>query len=135
MINKLVGLGAEYTYARVTDTYTDSYNTVVNGQSVIKYGVFNESLIKQRFLLKVNFHFATTSSLDPYATAGFGYKVTKFSSDNPNVNTTDVSVFNVLPVAFRMGAGLRWFFTDNIGLAIEAGIGGPLIQGGLTAKF
>jgi opacity protein-like surface antigen len=133
MINDIVGMGVDYTYAKVVYTYTDSY--YVNGQSLPKYDMFTESLTKQRFLLRVNIHFATTRELDPYATAGFGYKQTVFKTNNPNNYNYDMSFFNAFPVAFMLGAGLRWFFTDNIGVCVEAGIGGPAVQGGLCAKF
>lgn len=135
MITDMVGMGVDYTYAKVIYTYNDSYYTTVNGQSVLKYDRFTESLTKQRFLLRVNIHFATTKELDPYATAGLGYKQTIFKTNNPNNYNYDMSFFNAFPVAFRLGAGLRWFFTDNIGISVEAGVGGPSIQGGITAKF
>lgn len=34
MITDMVGMGVDYTYARVVGTYTDTYYTTVNGQSV-----------------------------------------------------------------------------------------------------
>jgi opacity protein-like surface antigen len=132
MINDMVGMGVDYTYAKAIYTYTDSYYTSASGLS---YGKFTESVTKQRFLLRVNIHFATSRELDPYATAGFGYKQTVSKTDNIYNNQLDWGIFNALPVAFRVGAGLRWFFTDNIGVCIEAGVGGPVIQGGLCAKF
>lgn len=135
MISNMVSMGVDYTYAKVVNNYSDSYYTTVNGQSVLQYGNFTESLIKQRFLVKVNIHFATSNSLDPYATAGLGYKYTAFNTNNPNNVNYDLSFFNAFPIAFRMGAGLRWFFTENVGISVEAGIGGPLLQGGLSLKF
>lgn len=135
LINDMVGMGIDYTYAKALYTYTDSYYTTVNGQSTIKYDRFTESLTKQRFLLRVNVHFATTAELDPYATAGVGYKQTIFKTNNPNNYNYDLSFYNAFPVAFRLGAGLRWFFTDNIGVNVEAGIGGPAVQGGVCLKF
>lgn len=135
MVSDMVGMGVDYTFAKVTDTYVDSYTATANGQSVVSYRTFNESLIKQRILLKVNIHFATTNQLDPYATAGLGYKYTSFKTDNPRYANTNLSFFNAFPVAFRMGAGIRWYFTDIIGICAEAGIGGPILQGGITAKF
>lgn len=133
LINDIVGMGVDYTYAKVIYTYTDAY--YVSGQSAPKYDRFTESLTKQRFLLRVNIHFATTSELDPYATAGVGYKQTIFKTNNPNNYNYDMSFFNAFPVSFRLGAGLRWFFTNNIGISVEAGVGGPSIQGGICAKF
>jgi hypothetical protein len=31
--------------------------------------------------------------------------------------------------------GMRYFITDNIGLGVETGIGGPLATAGVTFKF
>lgn len=125
MVSSTVGLGLDYTFARVTN------NFVVIGQpSSVRY---NESLTKQRILGRINIHFATSPQLDPYVTAGVGYKTITWESEyDPDV---DLSTLNLIPVAFRIGMGLRWYFTDIIGLGVEAGIGGPAFQGGITAKF
>ena len=96
-------------------------------------------MTKQRILAKFNIHFATSKYLDPYATAGLGYKASLVTSDNPNdqksVYDVNNSFLNVIPISFRLGIGLRYFFTENIGISAEAGIGGPIIQGGLCGKF
>ena len=61
------------------------------------------------------------------------------SSNNPNdqinVNDLNNSFLNILPVAFRLGIGLRYYFIENLGVCVEAGIGGPLVQAGLSEKF
>jgi hypothetical protein len=48
----------------------------------------------------------------------------------------DVKVKNLYPVAFRFALGGHYFFTDNVGIGMELGIGGgAIINGGLAFKF
>lgn len=137
MLSKMVGLGFDYTFAKVNNSYTDTYYD--NGSSVAKTGTFQSSLTKQRFLARVNIHFATSKVLDPYATAGVGYKVSLLKENNPNISQKDVddfnTVWNIIPVAFRIGVGLRYYFIPNLGICAEAGIGGPAFQIGISGKF
>lgn len=140
MINNLIGLGLEFTYASVTAKYVGT-NSVYNN-STGQYDYYNNNytvgINKQRILAKINFHFATSKYIDPYATAGIGYKRTNVYSDDINnqaaVNEVD-NVLNIIPVAFRMGIGMRYYFIKNLGITIEGGIGGPLIQAGISGKF
>lgn len=140
MITKDIGIGLEYTYASVNIKYLQENITVnSNGQNTSKIYHYKASLYKQRILGKVNFHFGTTKKFDPYGTLGFGYKVSKLKSNNPD-DAQSVSAFNntfsnLFPFALRFGIGIRYFFTQNIGLNIETGIGGPTIQAGVTLKF
>jgi len=140
MISDNIGIGLEYTYASVKAKYKEE-NTTVNsfGSSVTTINHYTVQLYKQRILGRINFHFATTKQLDPYATIGFGYKVSLLKSNNPN-DAESISAFNknfsnLLPVAIRFGVGLRYFITPNFGLNVEAGVGGPSVQGGVTVKF
>ena len=140
MISDNIGIGLEYTYASVKAKYKEE-NTTMNsfGSSVTTINHYTVQLYKQRILGRINFHFATTKQLDPYATIGFGYKVSLLKSNNPN-DAESISAFNknfsnLLPVAIRFGVGLRYFITPNFGLNVEAGVGGPSVQGGVTVKF
>ena len=136
MVTEDIGLGLEYTFASVYMNYYNE-NTTTNG--LIVKGFYDASLTKQRILGRVNFHYATTAHFDPYASIGAGYKKSVLKTNNPFgielVDTFNAGILNAFPVSFRLGVGLRYFFNNNIGLNIEAGIGGPLVQGGLTVKF
>lgn len=136
MVTEDIGLGLEYTFAGVYMNYYNE-NTTTNG--LIVKGFYDASLTKQRILGRVNFHYATTAHFDPYACIGAGYKNSVLKTNNPFdnelVDTFNAGILNAFPVSFRLGLGLRYFFNDNIGLNIEAGIGGPSVQGGLTVKF
>lgn len=141
MVTKMIGIGVDYTFAKVIGKYSET-NSVYNPNN----GLYNNqttnytaSITKQRILVKINIHFATSKYLDPYAVGGIGYKTSVISSDNPGdqeaVNELNASFLNILPVSFRLGVGLRYYFIKNLGVAVEAGVGGPVIQGGLSLKF
>jgi outer membrane protein W len=140
MLTDVIGLGVEYTFAATTAKYTESYQTYL-GNNVYSTTTndYTARIVKQRILAKINFHFATSKVLDPYATAGIGYKTSLLTSNNPNdaasVSDINDSFLNFFPVAFRVGAGLRYYFLKNVGVGIEAGIGGPIIQGGISIKI
>lgn len=121
MVSEKIGLGIEYTYADVSLTYTDS--TLREYKAGIK---------KSRILGKLNFHFATTESIDPYFTVGAGLKNTTIYDNGSGVNSISI---NIVPVAVRIGVGVRYFFTDVVGVNAEVGLGGPLMQGGVSFKF
>lgn len=139
MVNRMIGLGFEYTYASVVAKYSELTSVNQNGVYVDQLMNYTAKMTKQRILAKINIHYATTKHLDPYATGGLGYKMSVVTSDNPNdqqaVYSVNNSFLNIIPISFRLGAGLRYFFTKNFGASVEAGIGGPIIQGGLCAKF
>jgi opacity protein-like surface antigen len=138
MINDNIGLGLEYTYAAVSAKYNYVRNYTNNNQNFTVLESYNAKLTKQRLLVRVNFHFNTTEKLDVYGTAGLGYKKSQLKTDNL-YNTLEVISFNtsinLVPISIRGGIGMRYFFTQNIGINAELGIGGPLIQAGLTGKF
>lgn len=139
MVNRMIGLGFEYSYASVTSKYNEVNQVYQNGTYIDQTMNYTAKMTKQRILAKINIHYATSKHLDPYATGGLGYKVSVVTSDNPDDQKTvyDInnSFLNIIPISFRLGAGLRYFFTKNFGASVEAGIGGPIIQGGLCAKF
>lgn len=121
MVNDNIGIGAEVTYADASVSYRDSL-----------YRTYTAGVSKLRVLAKMNFHFATDANIDPYCTVGAGIKQTTFYDNSTSgVEWTG----NLIPVAFRMGVGLRYFFTDAIGVNAEVGLGGPMMQGGISFKF
>ena len=112
-----IGLGMEYTYALLTFKY------------IGKGGYHNAGIARQRLLAKFNYHFAIGKKIDPYLTAGFGYANMKIFSDEPGVKPMKIPL---LPLAFRAGIGMRYFFTQRMGINAEIGLFGPPFQAGLS---
>ena len=122
MISDKVGLGVEFTYSNANAKYQDSINAPI----------YTAGVKKIRVLGSFNFHFATTTSIDPYFTIGMGYKNTSYYDNQPGYGYTWPTL---IPVAFRLGVGLHYYFTDFLGINAELGIGGPLMRAGLSFKF
>ncbi len=94
----------------------------------------------QRFRVypKLNFHFKTSEKVDPYFSIGAGFKNSniKYTSTDPADENTSDNYKGVIPFAFRLALGTRYYFTDNIGLSGEFGIGGgALFMGGIIFKL
>ncbi|MGB3947120.1 MAG: porin family protein [Bacteroidia bacterium] len=122
MVSDKIGLGIEATYASASVMYQDS---VMNW--------YKAGIKKLRVLPKMNVHFGTTESLDPYFTVGAGYKSTDIYVEGPE-DSGSLNI-NLVPVSMRIGVGLHYFFTDYVGLNAEVGLGGPAIQVGLAVKL
>ncbi|MES2140760.1 MAG: outer membrane beta-barrel protein [Bacteroidota bacterium] len=121
MVTDAIGLGVEFTYANATVSYRDSL-----------YRTYTAGISKLRVLGKMNYHFATDENMDPYLTFGAGIKQTTFYDNSTNgVKWTGF----LFPVAIRVGVGMRYFFTDVVGVNAEVGLGGPLMQAGVSFRF
>ncbi len=122
MVNKSIGLEIDYNCASATAK-----------------GSYTSKIVTHRMLAKINIHFSTSKYLDPYATGGIGYENSLASSEHPNeqekVAEINNEIQNILPISYRLGLGLRYYFIKNLGICVEAGIGGPILQAGLSGKF
>ena len=86
-------------------------------------------------MLAANFHFVRGKRIDFYGAVKTGYysRSITFTSDDPNYNFTWKTL---LPIAFRMETGIRYFFIPNVGIHANVGIGGgPLAAVGVSLKF
>ena len=146
-LSKLIGLGAVIAYHNIsvseTYTYQDSYYNSVSG--TWEYGTYEDveklTYTSLSAAVRINFHFGTGKRLDPYAgvAAGYSQKQYKFtySTNNPNgLSYVPQTYEGVFPVYFAMSAGLRYYFTPNIGIYGEVGFDKwSVLQGGLAITF
>lgn len=107
-----------------------------NTQTWTTQNYFYDSKIhKLRFTLGINIHALRTHRVDSY----FGFQAggkdawLKYKTNDPNV-TGDAEIF-VFPFAMRVHYGFRIFFNEFLAANMELGLGGPLINAGLTYKF
>ena len=142
-VTKLIGIGAVIGYQSisVSDTYLyQDYNSTTGG-----YNTYEEveklTYTSLSVAARINFHFGTGKKLDPYAGVGVGYsqKQYKFTytTNNPNgLRTTPETYSGLIPFYLGITAGIRYYFTPNIGIYGEVGFDKwSLIQGGLAIKF
>jgi hypothetical protein len=98
---------------------------------------YEVSVPRFRAMGKFNFHFAQSDVFDAYTAVGAGYSSwkTKITTNDPSY-IDNTSLKNPIPIAFRLALGGRYFFTDNIGIGLEFGLGGgALINGGIAFKM
>jgi hypothetical protein len=133
MVTDRLGLGLDMHYQSSTFQY-NSNGTDVNGNTVLYNYNFTTSKIV--VMPSFKFHFLEEEKMDLYlqVAAGYGHRTFKTTSTNPDyINSPKIS--GLVPVSFRVACGYRYFFTENIGINLALGIGGPLISAGLALKF
>ena len=128
------GLGIDFIYNSTNLNFTvDSLNA---DNSVFRTYDVKSSMQRVRVMLRANYHFVQTDVMDAYVGFGAGTnnRIWGAKTDFPNYDDQNLNA-TVLPVSARIALGTRFYFTQNIGLNVELGIGGPLISGGLSIKI
>ena len=134
MVADNFGLGIDFIYNSVNVKGTsDSLNT-----DGTVYKTYDVKTFAQRYRvhLRMNYHFVSTDAVDAYVGFGVGTNIRRFGvvTDYPNFDDSAVSGA-LIPISARLALGMRYYFTENIGLNLELGIGGPVMSGGLSLKF
>jgi len=137
-----VGLDATYSRIKIVDPYTSTINTydqngMFTGTTTTSYEQTYSSK-KIGVMISMNYHFLDNDKIDAYTNLGVGYKNRSYGyeSTDPTATNTNLRVGTLIPLAMRAGVGMRYFFTDNIGLNLNVGLGqGGWVNGGISAKF
>lgn len=112
-----------------TDTWTPQTTTTEN----------EYQMQRLRVHLRFNYHFDVSNPmLDAYFGVGAGTnnRYRKAYENGVEINDeTELGNFTLMPVSLRVCTGLRYYFSQNIGINAEIGLGGPLISAGISAKF
>lgn len=143
MVADNFGVGVEVNYVAGGAIYTET-ETVTNPNTLAttteEYSIERE-VTKLRLMARLDYHFVQTSVVDAYVGFGAGYKAknTTWTTNEPGGIVEELEggfLEGAFPVAMRVAVGTRFFFTDNIGINVELGLGGgPLLGGGLSLKF
>lgn len=117
-------VGVKYDYTTTDGAGTHSYTDQINQQ-------------RFRIQLRMNYHFVQTDVMDAYVGFGAGTNIRRYttSSTDPNYIAPDAISGALIPVSVRIALGTRFYFTENIGINAELGLGGPVISAGLSLKF
>jgi outer membrane protein W len=130
MLADKFGMGLDLGYQSSKIEY-DEYDSYDNKTYNYKYSTSKISAI-----VTFNYHLLESSdNLDLYLVGGIGYGNRTFKEETDNPNYTTVDFKSVIPVATRLGFGMRYFFTDNIGVNAAIGLGNGLLTGGLSIKL
>lgn len=127
MLADKIGLGLEVNYA---NSYVEWGEDSLN----LRY-TYKVSAPRMRILPRFNFHFSSSESLDAYFAIGAGYYNIKYKFESNDPNYSPASEEGLIPFTARVAVGMRYFFTENIGLGAEFGLGGPLVTFGAAIKF
>ncbi|MEI8203462.1 MAG: outer membrane beta-barrel protein [Bacteroidota bacterium] len=124
-----IGLGLNLFYASTSLKWSDAtYN-------------YKTTVTRFRAAVTANWHFSPTPDFDPYVMVHLGYANFNYTFDQTSINDSIPAIHPkpdlkfMLPVAMRIGIGARYFFTKNIGINAEVGLGGVVLTGGVSLKF
>jgi hypothetical protein len=142
LLSDKVGFGVDVGFNNSTVQYSEQginqvYDPNTGTTTDVPYFYdYNFSTKKIGVIATFNFHFVQTEELDAYATIGGGYgsRSFAFETNDPSFEEEDIS--GVIPFSGKIGVGMRYFFTDNIGANFAVGFGqGGLVNLGLSARF
>ena len=136
-----LGIRAEYL---ITDKVGFGIDLGMNSSSIsyseadINNNIYDYKFTTRKIgaIFTFNYHFVENDILDAYFVVGGGYgnRTFKFTSTDPNY--IEESVESVIPISYKIGVGMRFFFTENIGANLALGLGqGGLVNAGISAKF
>lgn len=128
-----LGLGLNVAYAENEWNYKYT-DTDANGNT----GTYTERTTRSTYsvLARLNYHIGSQEKFDPYIGLGLGYRDAKWNYDSNNPNgTSGVELKGLMPLGMELTLGMRYFFTENIGLYAEVGGAKSVVQGGLSVKF
>ena len=141
MIADDLGIGVDVNYVKTGYSYdslsvTSTYNaTTGQYDDDSTSGLYDYTAQKTRIMIRINKHFVQTDNVDAYFGAAAGYRLVSRAysfAGNPLAEQDEA----LIPVAFRLALGARFYFTQNIGAHVELGaFGGQVIQAGLALKF
>jgi hypothetical protein len=135
LLSDNIGFGVDVGFNNTTIQYTE---VATDPNTGLPSGVYyyNLSTKKIGVIATFNYHFVQTEELDAYATIGGGYGNRSFSFETNDPSFTEGELSGVIPFSGKIGVGMRYFFTSNIGANFAVGFGqGGLVNVGLSAKF
>jgi outer membrane protein W len=133
LITDKVGLGLDIGFNNTKLTFREAGTD--NGGNPTTYD-YTYSTQKFGVMVTFNYHFIENDNLDFYGIVGAGYGSRSFKFESTDPDYVDEDIKGFIPVASRLGVGMRYFFTDNIGANVALGFGqGGLVNAGLSFKF
>ena len=138
MIGDDVSIGLDLIYTQASASYTKLDSSFYNSQW--NY-ISNSYLIsKQRFRPQFRFDLhlgSQNTNFDQYIGMAIGGNLRwrQFYINDELINTQP-NVFDiVIPVSLRICYGFQYLINYNLALSSEIGLGGPILQAGLTYRF
>jgi len=137
MISNKMGVGLDINYATSWVQWTEAksiYDSNTGNYVDVLYN-YKVNVPRIGIMPRFYYHFLNHKNFEMYGSAAIGYRSTSFNYTSNNPDPSWESDLTTIPIGYRMAVGGRFFFTKNIGLNFECGIGGALITAGLAGKF
>ena len=138
LLTDKVGLGLDVAISSSSVNYNELgtvYNPTLGTYTDVLYN-YDFSTRKIAALVCFNYHFLDNDEFDLYSTVGIGYSNRNFDFTSTDPDYVPKSLSSLVPVGFKGGLGMRYFFTDNIGANLQLGFGaGGLLNAGITFKL
>ncbi|MEN9743119.1 MAG: hypothetical protein RLZZ65_924 [Bacteroidota bacterium] len=128
LVTDKIGLGLDM-------SYSSSYVNFSDASSGTSFD-YDFTTAKTGVLACFNYHFLDNDQFDLFSTVGIGYAKRNFNFTSTDPEYVPVSVGSIIPVGFKAGLGMRYFFTDNIGANLQVAFGpGGLMNAGVSIKL
>jgi hypothetical protein len=138
LLTDKVGLGLDLGMNSSSISFDDVvsvYNSTTFTYDDVIYN-YKFSTRKVGAIVTFNYHFVENDNIDAYFVLGMGYGSRSFTFESNEPGYSTPTVKSLIPVASKIGVGMRYFFTENIGANLALGFGqGGLLNAGITAKF
>ncbi len=134
MLADRIGLGLDIGYSNSKITYKENG---IDGNGSTQQYEYEFSTNKLGVMVTMNYHFVLSNDdLDVYGMFGIGYGSRKFVFDSTDPDFSETDVESLIPVASRLGVGMRYFFSEQLGANLALGLGqGGLINAGLSFRM
>jgi len=125
------GIGVDFIYNTFGWSFTDIDSTGANNYN------YETKMTRTRIHMRFNYHLmASSEDLDLYVGLGAGTNNRKWTFEtNDPAGSDESAIGTLIPFSMRVAFGVRYYFTENIGLNSEIAIGGPLMSLGVSIKF
>lgn len=140
MVADKIGIGLLFNYTSTSISYIENSEVIDPNTGAVTSSPYDYTLKLTRFraMPRFGFHFGNSDSFDGYFGVAAGYYSANltYETNDPNAQDDDFNWSNITPLSVRLDVGGTYFFTENIGLNFEIGIGGgPVTNLGLSFKF
>jgi hypothetical protein len=140
LIDDNIGVGFDFMYNYADLTYKEIDTLWQNDQMIINYNSVESLMKRYRLQFRFNYHFDSNNPrFDSYFGIGLGYNNRTFQSNRNGIDNTQEFRERVqilpFPISMRVCYGGRFYFSQNVGIVGEIGLGGPLFSVGLALKY
>lgn len=132
-VSEHIAIGVEFNYTNTTLSFEEEGVDQNMQPTLYTYEI---SAPRIRIMPRFSFHYGEVDNFDFFSSVGIGYNRITYKLESNDPDFSDEELENLIPIAFRIATGARYYFTDNVGAMLELGLGGGgVVTGGLSVKL